>query len=720
MDVWEIEKIARLSPPQKSAFKKLGISSTEDVLYYFPTRYSDTTNVISIKDAVPGEEATFMGVLKNLKTQKGFKSKIPMGKATLVDIQDEKINIIWMNQPYIAKMFKDGEQVKITGKISDGKYGKTLMNPQIERTPDLPIDTHNSLFEKGESSSFGYPIYREPRGITSKFIFHLILKVLKEKVHEKIQDPIPTEILKKYSLPSLSTALVWIHKPEKKEHAEAARKRFAFQEVFLIQIARQKEKKEYDELFSYLLKIENEKIKDFISRFPFTPTKSQMDAINAIINDFKKNKPMSRLLEGDVGSGKTFIAATIAYAVITNRPVGQDFGALQVGYMAPTEVLATQLFENFIEYFEHTGIQIGLITGGGCRKYPTKVASSNKKWTEISRTQLLKWVKNGEIPILIGTHALIQKSVEFQDLSLVIIDEQHRFGTNQRMKLAKKEGHAPHYLSMTATPIPRTLALTLYGDLDLTILDEMPKGRKQVITEVISTEKRNIAYEKIKEELKNGRQAYVICPRIDDPDPDQEKAIIAKSVVSEAQRLKKEIFPDAQIDVMHSKMTKQKKEAVMKKFADHEIDILVSTSVVEVGVNVPNATIIIIEGAERFGLAQLHQLRGRVIRSNHQAYCFLFAEAKTQKTLDRLKAIKEAKNGFELAEMDLMQRGAGDLAGLKQWGISDIGMDAIRNIKMVEAARNEALDIIEKDPKLKLYPKLREILESKEHTMHLE
>jgi ATP-dependent DNA helicase RecG len=369
---------------------------------------------------------------------------------------------------------------------------------------------------------------------------------------------------------------------------------------------------------------------------------------------------MSRLIEGDVGSGKTFVAATVAYATIKNRPEGQNFGNLQVAYMAPTEVLATQLFENFVEYFKHTGISIGLITGSGCRKFPTKVASAQKPWTEISRTQLLKWVKNGEIPILIGTHALIQKSVAFEDLGLVVIDEQHRFGTNQRMKLAKKEGHAPHYLSMTATPIPRTLALTMYGDLDLTVIDQMPSGRKPVITEVVSPAKRDTAYEKIKKELAEGRQAYVICPRIDEPDPDMEQAMIAKSVVSEAKRLSKDVFKGYRIDIMHSKMTPIKKAEVMKKFSNHEIDILVSTSVVEVGVNVPNATNIIIEGADRFGLAQLHQLSGRVIRGNHQAYCYLFAEAKSPKTAERLKAFVQAKNGFELAELDLMQRGTGD------------------------------------------------------------
>ena len=462
---------------------------------------------------------------------------------------------------------------------------------------------------------------------------------------------------------------------------------------------------------------------------------------------------MSRLVEGDVGSGKTFIAATVAYAVIKNRPIGQNFGNIQVAYMAPTEVLATQLYESFIDYFDHTGISIGLMTSSGCRKFPSKSASwENGKqirtWTTISRNQLLKWIKNGEIPIVIGTHSLISKSVEFEDLGLVVIDEQHRFGTNQRMKLAKKEGHSPHYLSMTATPIPRTLALTIYGDLDLSIIDQMPEGRKKVITEIVSENKRSEAYEKIKKELEDGRQLYVICPKIegaeeigqivpgritqdDGPSTSKKPTKVLlradgnnlsdlKAVTTEAKRLKKDIFPNYNIEIMHSKMTKEKKEKVMRDFYEHKIDILVSTSVIEVGVNVPNATSIIIEGAERFGLAQLHQLRGRVIRSNHQSYCYLFADAKSDVTINRLKALTKAANGFELAELDLSLRGAGLLGGDKQWGITDVGMEALRNIKMVEAARNEAIHIIEKDEDLRSSPLLAKTLASKNLKLHFE
>lgn len=772
----KIEKHFRIDINQKKALKQLGLETINDLLYYFPSRYSDMSEVRNINTLADGENVTILGKISGLKTKKGFKSKIPMGQAQLSDLTGS-INIVWFHQPYLAKMIKENSTVRVTGKVTDSKtYGLTLTNPEINKEDILPIDINDSLFnDKGVVTQFGFPVYRESRGITSKWFYHAIQKILKQNCVKNIVDYIPSEILNNYKLPILHTALFWIHMPKIKDHAEVARKRFAFEEVFFIQLGRQQEKKKYQENFSYKLKIPHEDVDDFISRFPFNPTTAQSDAIDTILADFIKDKPMSRLIEGDVGSGKTFVAATVAYAVIKNTTGTSrygEYGNLQVAYMAPTEVLATQLYENFIGYFEHTGISIALMTGSGCRKFPSKSApykngTQVKTWTTISKNQLLKWIKNGEIPIVIGTHALISKTVEFKDLGLVIIDEQHRFGTNQRMKLVKKHGHAPHYLSMTATPIPRTLALTIYGDLDLTIIDQMPAGRKEVITEIVPENKRLDSYEKIKKELEAGRQFYVICPKIgeelgqnipgsitetDGPSTSQKPSKVLwradgntlselRTVNDEARRLKKDIFPNYNIDIMHSKMTKEKKEKVMRDFVEKKIDILVSTSVIEVGVNVPNATVIIIEGAERFGLAQLHQLRGRVIRSTYQSYCYLFVStsskplAKTgdatraastfvtasqSKTIDRLKALTKAANGFELAELDLSLRGAGLLGGEKQWGITDLGMEAIKNIKMVEAARNEAIKMIEIDTDLKSSPLLSKTLSDKNLNLHFE
>ena len=519
-------------------------------------------------------------------------------------------------------------------------------------------------------------------------------------------------------MPTLATALIWIHRPEKIKDAEAARKRFAFEEIFFIQLARARERHALAREHGFAIDAPQKDIDEFMQTFPFSATNAQKRAVGAIIADMHSGRPMSRLLEGDVGSGKTAVAATAAYATVRTRPKGQGFGTLQVGYMAPTEILAKQHFESFIQYFETFPINIGLVTGSGCYKFPSKISRGDA--TPISRTQLLKWVASGEIAVLIGTHALIEKSVRFKHLALVIIDEQHRFGTNQRKKLAQKEPRLPHLLSMTATPIPRTLALTIYGDLDLTLLDEMPPGRKPIVTVIVRPDARTQTYEKIRLRLREGRQAYVICPRIDEPDPDKAFALQAKSVKEEAKRLKKNIFSEYEVGILHSKMTPKEKDAVMEKFTEHKLDILVATSVIEVGVNVPNATVIMIEGAERFGLAQLHQLRGRVMRSTHQAYCYLCPESRGENTLARLKALTIAKNGFELAEADLMQRGPGMLGGNKQWGISDLGMEALRNLKLVEAARTEALTLVSADESLKKYPALAAELTVRAAQFHFE
>jgi ATP-dependent DNA helicase RecG len=713
----EIVKNWRLTESQKSALRKIGLEKINDLLYHFPSRYGDTKQIKTISSLLKGEEATIFGKISGLKTSKAYFKKIPMSDGTLSD-ETGKIKLVWFNQPYIAKMVHEGQTVRVEGKVTERKGELYISNPKIEIATNIPTAIGNNLFgEEGEEHSL-YPVYPESKGITSNWFYHAIQKVLISGILENIIDPIPEDILKKYNLPSLKTALIWIHSPKKESDALAARKRFAFEEIFFIQLEKQREKILWRNKSSFIIDIKKQDINDFIKRFPFEPTDSQKSAIDSVVKDFKRGYPMSRLLEGDVGSGKTAVAATTIYAVTKTRPLGKDFGNLQTAYMCPTEILAKQHYENFIKFFEYLPIKIGLITGSGCQIFPSK--SDPKKPTKISRAQLLKWVANGEVPILIGTHALIQKSVKFKHLAYVVIDEQHRFGTMQRQKLTTKDSLTPHLLSMTATPIPRTLALTIYGDLDLTLLDQMPTGRKPIITKIILPTERQNTYEDIRKEMKNGRQLYVICPRIDEPDPTKELAVMAKSVTLEAERLKQEVFPEYNIDILHSKMTTIEKEKVMAKFSKNQTQILVATSVVEVGVNVPNATMIIIEGAERFGLSQLHQLRGRVIRSNHQAYCFVFTESNGPKTRERMKALTTAKNGFELSEFDLAQRGAGELYGRKQWGISDLGMEAIKNIKMVEAARTEATQIIEKDSELLSYPLLKNKIDSRENKIHFE
>lgn len=711
-----IEEIFRLNKFQKSAVKRLGIETVRDLLYFFPSYYSDYIPPQKISELKVGEKVSVFGRLSRLKSGKTFRTRKPFAEAFLSD-ETGKIKVFWFSQAYLAKMFKENDFVKAEGKLMERKGVPYLSNPLIEKTDEnMPL----SIFNQEAETPTLNPVYRETRGISSRWTLFHVQKVLKSGIIEKLNDPIPQEILKKYHLPSLKTALIWIHHPRNESDYSSARKRFAFEEIFFIQLLKQLERQEYEKRKSFKIPKTEKDLKDFTDKMPFGLTSAQKRSVSDILKDFKKDFPMSRLLEGDVGSGKTAVAALASYAVITTPPPSNKYGELQVAYMAPTEILANQHFESFIKNFAYLGIKIGLITGSQCKKFPSKV--NPEEATNISKSQLLKWVASGEIPILIGTHSLIEKSVSFKNLAFVIIDEQHRFGTRQRAKLRKKEDVLPHLLSMTATPIPRTLALTIYGDLDLTLLDEMPPGRKPVITEIVSPEKRSDIYKEIKEKLKEGRQLYVICPRIDEPDPEKALALNAKSVTEEAARLKREVFPEFEIGILHSKLKKDEKEKVMKEFSENKVNILCATSVVEVGVNVPNATMIIIEGAERFGLAQLHQLRGRVIRSSEQAYCFVFSESKSKKSIERLKALKTAKNGFELAEFDLAQRGAGELYGKKQWGITDLGMEAIKNIKMVEAARNEARKIVETDPSFSKPEHLpfKEIIKEQEKKTHFE
>ncbi len=733
-----IETIGRLTPTQKKALAVLGIRKIGDLLRHFPTRYGNQVPIKSIEFLTAGEEAVLYGKISKLKTGKTFRGRVPIGSATIED-STGKIQATWFSQPYIAKMFSEDTLVRIEGKVSQKKSGElSFINPKIEKATSIPEGTSDSLFGSKDDHSLS-PTYPETRNISSNWIYHHIQKIFKSGILDSLEDPIPEILLKKYSLPSISTALFWIHAPRKKEDAEIARKRFAFEEIFLIQLDRQKERLLAERENTFKIDIGKEELEKFISDFEFPLTNAQRRCIDSAIADMKSGHPMSRLIEGDVGSGKTAVAASVCHAIVQTTPPNREYGSLQVAYMAPTEILAEQHFESFIKYFKKYNIPVGLITGSGAKKFPSKTNSAEA--TKISKPQMLKWVKDGQIPILIGTHALIQKSVSFKNLGLIVIDEQHRFGVKQRKELRKKQPArttsiqlggdiAPHLLSMTATPIPRTLALTLFGDLDLSILDELPPGRKPVETKIILPHQREEVYEKVREELKSGRQAYVICPRIAEADPARlddvsgrqnstSQLLNLRSVTEETKYLQEKIFPEYKIMSITGKMTPKEKEETMRHFKEGKGNILVATSVVEVGVNVPNATVIIIENAERFGLAQLHQLRGRVLRSSHKPYCFVFAQSNSQKTIVRLKSFTTAKNGFELAEADLKQRGSGDLFGNKQWGVSDLAMEALKNLKMVEFARSEARALLEEDIELSKFPILKKHLLEKT-SVHME
>ncbi len=715
-----IEKhFTRLKNEQKRALHKLGIRTVRDLLYHFPSRYERSGPSAHIAGVTVGAEVTLYGTVRKPDIRKTWKSRRPIAEAYLEDASG-KIKMMWFSQPYIAKTLHDGMIVKVSGRVAGEGAKIYLANPAIDKSPIAIDAVHDSLFAKGieQEEEPLYPIYPESQGISSLWLLHAVRKVFETRMHERMEDPIPRDILARYKLPLLSSAIVFIHSPRRLADSAAARKRFAFEEVFALQIVMQQRRRALAAQNALSVSVDRQALADFVASFPFPATAAQMRAIEAIVADFEKVHPMLRLLEGDVGSGKTAVAAATAYLVATSLPKGRIAGTLQVAYLCPTEILAKQHFSTFVSYFKDHPIPIGLITGSECRKFPSKVRYEES--AKLSKAAFKKMVANGEIPIIIGTHALIEKSLSFKYFAYAIIDEQHRFGTAHRQKLATKGETMPHLLSMTATPIPRTLALTLYGDLDLTLLDEMPVGRKPVVTQVLGPKEREIAYERVRKELAASHQAYVICPRIDEPDPAKELALQAKSVKAEATRLKREVFKNATIDILHSKMRPIEKEETMKKFENGKIDILVATSVVEVGVNVPNATVILIEGAERFGLAQLHQLRGRVLRSTHQSYCFVLPETSGSSTRDRMRALMQARNGFELAEYDLALRGAGELAGGKQWGVSDIAMEALKNIKLVEAARTEAARLVALDPALKNYPALSLRALTADREMHLE
>lgn len=720
-----ISVLSRISPDHSDGLRRLRILTINDLLYHFPTRYADVREESHVAHVEKGAQVTIYGVMEKVSVKRSFKGHIPMTEARVVD-DTGMMRCVWFNQAYIGKMYPDGTKVKVAGLVQEDSRGVFLSNPTIERLLELP-EHGDSLFSTSTPPEFLTPVYPETKGVSSLYLYTLIKKVVQGGVLDEFVDPIPEHILTKLHLPSLKDAMLYIHFPKNESLTIAARKRFAFEEIFYMQIKQYREKVDAKHLLAYPVSPNAKKVNTFINSFPFTPTKAQLDAIESILQDISRNDPMGRLLEGDVGSGKTFVAAVVAYMTLETR-TSESGQRLQVAYMAPTEILAKQHFESFIEFFKGTGIEIGLITGSGCKKFPSKVAD---EVTDISRAQLLKWLADGRVSFVIGTHALIQKTVTFANLALIIIDEQHRFGVRQRAQLARKQSQTnildleksankvPHLLSMTATPIPRTLALTLFGDLELTVIDALPKDRKKIITEIIPARKRDETYEHIRKELRAGHQVYVICPRIDEQDEDEKQKRLLKSVKEEAARLADVIFPEFIVDIIHSKMKKEEKEEVMQDFLDKKSDILVATSVVEVGVNIPNATVIIIEHADRFGLAQLHQLRGRVGRAEHQSYCYLFTESTGESTSRRLKALVTAKNGFELAEQDMLARGIGALMDGKQWGISDLAMEAIKNPKLVEIARSEAKELVDTDPTLNNHPILQNVIKQRD-AVHME
>ena len=722
----KIDEIPKIGTAYAKKLKKFGIKTVQDLLFDFPARYDDFSEIIPISSArrMLGEAVCVQGEIIEIENTNTFKRFATITEATVQD-QTGEIKAIWFNQPYLAKSLKENDFVSLAGKVSLYKEGLYLNNPVQERI--------NEIGENEELTHTGriVPVYAETRGVTSRWLRYII-KPLLYRFCEQIQESLPPEIIKKYKFLPIQEAVWQLHFPDSFEHADAAKARFSFEELFLIQLNVLKEKIKLMQKTAPACPMDADLMKQFTDSLPFQLTDSQKKCAFAILKDLEKSVPMSRLIEGDVGSGKTVVAAMAALNVVKNGH--------QVAFMAPTEILAKQHFKSVSEMLKDFNVSIGMLTGKDARIF------RDGEPFEVSKKSFNGDLENGQINIAIGTHSLIQKGVNFKNLALVILDEQHRFGVEQRDHLIKNKKIVPHLLSMTATPIPRTLALTAYGDLDLSLIDEMPANRKKIKTIIVEPSQRKDAYEFIKKEVGEGKGVFVIFPKIDSAatklkeitekngpvtgsfvpqnyGPMSLSSLAVnevKALKEEYERLSKEVFPDLRITMLHGKMKAPEKERIMLDFKKGEIDILLSTSVVEVGVDVPRATIMMIEGAERFGLSQLHQFRGRVGRSDMQSYCFLFTTDPSMLNRKRLKALVESNNGFELAEKDLEIRGPGSLYGTVQSGIPDMAMQGLSNVFLVEKTRAAAKEILEKDPELKNYPQLKERLKQFQTRIHFE
>ena len=707
-----IEKLFNVGPAYLGKLRKVGIRTAGDMLFYFPFRYDDFSEMKKISEVELGEKVSVIGKIIDIQNIRTWKRKMNITEA-LIEDDSGAIKAVWFNQPFLIRNLKVGANVSLSGKITYAQEGLQLSNPAYE------------LLGKGQvlHTARLVPVYHETEGLSSKWLRAHIKPLL--KLANEVEEYLPYEIIKNQKLFGLTEAIRQIHFPANEDKAEIAKRRLAFDELFLIQLYMLLQKKKWKKNNAVIIKFDKKlekEIKDFIDSLPFKLTNAQKISSWKIIKNFEKGMPMNRLLEGDVGSGKTLVALIAALVVIRS--------GYQVALMAPTEILARQHFGEAVKRFEHlnegdmstcrlrldVNIKIALLTGS-----ESKICE-NKKTEEINKKKLLEKIKNGEIDFIIGTHSLIQDRVVFENLAFSIVDEQHRFGIDQRAKiqnevLSIKDGlkTVPHLLSMTATPIPRTLALAVYGDLDLSLLDEMPKGRQKIITKLVAPANRELSYKFIYDQIKKGRQVFVICPLIEESD-----ILEVKSATQEYEKLKNEIYPDLKVGLLHGKMKPKEKEEVMREFSDSKINILVSTSVIEVGIDIPNAAVMVIEGADRFGLAQLHQFRGRVGRGKYQSFCFLFTDSSSATTAKRLKALITSSNGFELAEQDLKIRGPGELVGVRQSGLPDLAMASLTDFELIKNARAEAEALIEEDDKLLKYPKLVEKLKKFTKKVHFE
>jgi ATP-dependent DNA helicase RecG len=660
-----------VGPNRAKTLKKLGIDTIEDLLYYFPRRYEDRTKFLPISQLKEGEFRTIKAQIIVSGERKSWRRKGFSILEVVVDDETGKIFCVWFNQPYLKEYFKVGNSIILYGRIE--RYsGRLQMNSPEFEIIDQGIEEHRpGIEERGESLHIGriVPIYSLPEGITQRYFRQIINQMIEEYLPQ-MNDFLPYDIRSRNNLFNLAKSLTTIHFPENLELQTEAYRRLSFEEFFIFQLPLALRKLRKKERRGIAHRVEGELVGEFIKNLPFKLTRAQEGVIKEIKRDLEKPQPMQRLLQGDVGSGKTVVATIVALVAIQ--------GGYQAAVMVPTEILAKQHYEKISHQLK--AIRVGLLT-----------SSTNKK----EREKVYKDISAGEIDLIIGTHALLEKGVKFKNLGLVVIDEQHKFGVGQRALLPKK-GLNPDILIMTATPIPRTLAITLYGDLDISVIRELPPGRLAIKATHFTENEVSRAYGFAKEQLRGGRQVYIIYPVIE-----ESYALDMAGAKKMFEQLKKNEFKEFRVGLIHGRLKQKEQDRIMSQFKERELDVLVATTVLEVGIDIPNASVMIIERAERFGLAQLHQLRGRVGRGREQSFCILICDCGTREAKARIEAMAKYNDGFRIAEEDLKIRGPGEFFGKRQHGLSGLKIsNPLTQMQLLKKAREEAIRLLRIDPHL--------------------
>ncbi|MGD9315961.1 MAG: ATP-dependent DNA helicase RecG, partial [Anaerolineae bacterium] len=665
-----VSSLPGVSTAYMGRLRRLGIATVDDLLHHYPHRYDDYSTLKPINQLEYGEEVTVVGTVWETRSRKTRGGR-EITTSVVADASGT-IEAVWFNQPYLVRQLRAGRRIVLSGKIDEYMGRLTLQSPAWE-----PLE--RELIHTGRV----VPIYPLTRGVTSRWLRRLMKRVV-DHWAPRLEDYLPEPLRQRVDLVDLGTAIRQIHFPDSERAAMAARRRLSFDEFFFIQLGMLNQRQKWQSRRGVPIPTDQAVLQAFMQSLPFKLTGSQQKSVDHILNDLAQPQPMSRLLQGDVGSGKTVVAtAAMLMAVASGK---------QAALMAPTEILAEQHYRTVSKLLAETGawnldrpVSVALLTGSLGR---------------VERRKVYTALASGQADIVVGTHALIQRHVTFNDLALVVVDEQHRFGVAQRGTLQGKGGVA-HMLVMSATPIPRSLALTIYGDLEISVIDELPPGRQEIETRWLLPRERERAYAFLRSQIGKGRQVFILYPLVEESDK-----VEARAAVEEYERLQQQIFPDLQVGLLHGRMKAREKDRIMTRFRQGEIDILVSTSVIEVGIDVPNATVMLIEGADRFGLAQLHQFRGRVGRGEHRSYCLLLSDAvspddpQTRATWERLRAIEATQDGFVLAEKDLELRGPGDFFGVRQSGLPALRLASLSNVQILEQARAEAQTLFQDDPKL--------------------